>query len=211
MNPHQITADFEAALCKYTGAKHAVVVTSCTMALLLACAWWRHKHGRTTIGIPKRTYVSVPMSILHSGNDLSFHDEKWHGAYRLRGTNIWDSARRFHDDMSLVPSEMQCVSFHASKILSLEQGGAILHHDAEADTWFRKARFDGRTQGVDPKDDTFDTLGYHCYVSPSVSAMGLMKLSVLPKWNDDLPNSNYPDLSQAPIFARYANRAIAAE
>lgn len=206
MNPHKVTADFEAALCDYTGAKYAVVVTSCTMALLLACAWWKHQHGRTRVSIPKRTYVSVPMSVLHAGHDLAFHDEDWSGAYNLRGTNIWDSARRFCAAMACVPSEIQCVSFHASKILALEQGGAILHHDEAADRWLRKARFDGRTQGVDPINDTFDMLGYHCYVSPSVSAAGLMKLSLLPPYNADLPNSNYPDLSTAPIFARYAKR-----
>lgn len=211
MSPHKVTADFEAALCEYTGAKHCVVVTSCTMALLLACAWWKKKHGRTTISIPRRTYVSVGMSVLHSGNDLAFDDRKWRGAYRLNGTTIWDSARRFHAGMACVPSEMICVSFHASKILSLEQGGAILHHDDEADTWLRKARFDGRTQGVDPKDDMIDMLGYHCYVSPSVSAAGLMKLSVLPRWNDDLENSDYPDLSLQSIFSTISNRAIAAE
>lgn len=211
MNPHKITAEFEAALCEYTGAKYAVAVTSCTMALLLACAWWREKHGRTTISIPRRTYVSVPMSILHAGHDLAFRDENWRGAYRLGGTNIWDSARRFHAGMSIPPSEMQCVSFHASKILALEQGGAILHHDDEADAWLRKARFDGRTQGLDPKADTFTMLGYHCYVSPSVAAQGLMKLSVLPTWNEDLPNSDYPDLSLQPVFKTRAKRAIAAE
>ena len=211
MNPHAITAQFEAALCDYTGAKYAVAVTSCTMALLLSCAWWKQRHGRTRVSVPKRTYVSVPMSVLHAGHDLAFHDEKWQGAYLLRGTNIWDSARRFHAAMACVPGQFQCVSFHASKILALEQGGAILHHDDEADAWFRRARFDGRTQGVDPKDDTIDMLGYHCYVSPSVSAAGLMKLSVLPQFNHDLPNSDYPDLSQAPVFARFANRAIAAE
>lgn len=210
MNPHQVTKDFEKAICDYTGAKYAVAVTSCTMALLLACAWHRHKHGPTTISVPKKTYVSVPMSVLHAGHDLTFRSERWHGAYQLAPLPVWDCARRFHAQM-YTPGHTQCVSFHASKICALEQGGAILHDDAEADVWFRKARFDGRSEGVAPVDDDFTMLGYHCYLSPSVSAQGIFKLSVLPLWNDDLPNSEYPDLSTAPVFQRIAKRAIAAE
>jgi len=93
-----------------------------------------------------------------------------------------------------------CVSFHASKILGDTQGGAILHDDPVADKWFRKARFDGRTEGVHPTDDTFDVLGYHCYMSPDVAARLFLKLSVLPKDNEDLPNDDYPALDQMEIF-----------
>jgi dTDP-4-amino-4,6-dideoxygalactose transaminase len=99
-----------------------------------------------------------------------------------------------------VASQFQCVSFHASKILGIEQGGAILHDDPNADSWFRRARFDGRTEGVQPKNDVFNMIGWHCYLSPSVAAQGLLRLYSLPKHNDDLPNDDYPDLSQMEIF-----------
>lgn len=206
MNPHQVTRDFEAELARYTGATYAVTVTSCTMALLLACAYYRYCSGPRTITIPRRTYVSVPQSIIHAGHDVDFHRQEWSGAYRLIGTGIVDSARRFTSGMHQ-HGDYQCVSFHASKILALEQGGAILHDNPHADAFFRRARFDGRTEGVDPKDDQFDMLGYHCYMSPSVAAAGLMKLSVLPKHNDDLPNSDYPDLSTFPIFGGSKEKA----
>ena len=93
----------------------------------------------------------------------------------------------------------ECLSFHWSKILGLQQGGAILHEDEEADAWFRKARFDGRTEGIAPKDDDF-IRGFHCYLSPEIAALGLVRLSFLPRYNDDLPNSDYPDLSKASVF-----------
>lgn len=93
-----------------------------------------------------------------------------------------------------------CVSFHASKILGDTQGGAILHDDDEADAWLRRARFDGRTEGVAPKDDTFTQVGWHCYMSNDVAARLLLKLSVLPKDNAPLPNDDYPDLSKLEIF-----------
>lgn len=190
-NPHQVTRDFEAALCEYTGAPYAVAVTSCTMALLLACKW--HKVKEVTI--PKRTYVSVPQSIIHAGGMVKFQDMEWEGAYTLYPYPIHDSARWFTSGMYNYPRQMLCVSFHFAKTLGDTQGGAILHDNPEADTWFRKARFDGRTEGVAPKDDTFDMLGYHCYLSPDVSARLLAKLSVLPKHNKPLPNDEYPDLS----------------
>jgi dTDP-4-amino-4,6-dideoxygalactose transaminase len=95
---------------------------------------------------------------------------------------------------------MQCVSFHWSKTLGLSQGGAILHDNPEADAWLRRARFDGRTEGVDPKNDQVQYPSWHAYLSPEVAAHGLMKLSLLPKHNPDLPKSDYPDLSLIKAF-----------
>lgn len=208
-NPHQVTEDFEAALCEYTGARYAVAVNSCTMALLLAVKWHLTEHHKdvmqhwisydNSVSIPKRTYVSVPMSIKHAGGHPVFRDEEWQGEYQLAPWPIWDSARRFTSDMYR-RGQMQCVSFHASKILGLEQGGAILHDNPEADLWLRRARFDGRTQGVQPKDDQFDMIGWHCYLNPSTAAQGLLKLHSLPRQNADLPNDEYPDLSSMEIF-----------
>lgn len=191
----KVVRDFEAALCDYTGARYAVTVNSCTMAILLTAKYL----GVRQVSIPKFTYVSVPQSIIHAGGKVSFRDEDWRGEYQLKPYPIWDAARRFTSDM-YCPGQYQCVSFHWSKILGLQQGGAILHDSAVADRWFRKARFDGRTEGVAPKDDTFDTLGYHCYLSPEIAALGLVRLSFLPEHNEDLPNSDYPDLSQIAIF-----------
>lgn len=196
MNAFQVVKDFEKAVCEYTGAPYCVTVTSCTMALLLACKYLNVE----TVEIPKLTYVSVPMSIMHAGGKVKFRDEGWRGAYQLKPYPIWDAARRFTSDM-YVPGRYQCVSFHWSKTLGIQQGGAILHDNPDADAWLRKARFDGRTEGVAPKDDDFTVLGYHCYMSPEVAAEGLVRLSFLPRHNDDLPNSDYPDLSKVALFA----------
>lgn len=229
MNPHQVTKDFEAALAEYTGAPYVVCVNSCTMALTLAVAWFIKGEkrvapsrfdlgisagdwGRLTgpnIEIPKRTYVSVPMAIVHAGGNPIFRDEDWSGWYQLEPLPIWDSARYFSENIYREDGKtgrheysggMVCVSFHASKTLGLEQGGAILHDNPEADAWFRRARFDGRTEGVAPKDDTFDMLGWHCYMNPSTAAQGILRLHSLQRHNAPLPNDDYPDLSQMEIF-----------
>lgn len=215
-SPYQVVQDFEKALCEYTGAPFAVTTTSCTMALLLACKWHNLNQInalRSIITIPKHTYVSVPMSINHAGFNVEFEGKKWAGGYQLQPHPIWDYARWFSSGMfdMITASEVllrregifnkfQCVSFHWSKTLSIGQGGAILHNNPEADKWFRKARFDGRTEGVDPRDDDIDMIGYHCYMSPRDAAEGLSRLAVLPKHNDPLPNSDYPDLSKMRVF-----------
>lgn len=225
--PYDVVKRFEAKLCEYTGAPYAVAVNSCSMALLLAVGWHLRDHrlhemyGSShqvdpEIEIPKRTYVSVPMSIIHAGGRPTFRDEEWRGAYQLKPLPVWDSARSFNSGMFnqitagevLLRNEaypkplnkMLCISFHASKILGDTQGGAILHDSPEADAWFRRARFDGRTEGVAPKDDTFTQVGWHCYISPDVAARLLLKLHSLPKHNDPLPNDEYPNLSLMEIF-----------
>ena len=170
---------------------------------------------RPSIEIPKRTYISVPMSIIHAGGWPTFRDEKWEGWYQLAPLFVWDSARYFSSGMySTITSYnagvypqggMVCLSFHAQKTLCDTQGGAILHDDPVADEWLRRARFDGRAEGVPPKHDTFTQVGYHCYLSPDVSTRLLWRLGGLPKHNPPLPwgpgtDSDYPDLSEMSIF-----------
>jgi len=210
-DPFRVVRDFEAALCAYTGAPYAVTVNSCTSAILLTVAWYRHVQNRfaepTGIQItphfflPAHTYPSVPMSIRHAGGSVEFTQEDWIGAYALgnTGANIWDCACRFTGGM-YVPGQVQCVSFHARKLLKLGHGGAILHDNAEADAWYRKARFDGRTEGVPTAHDQCTMLGWHCYMLPEEAARGLHLLSYYPTEMPDLPRDEYPDLSQWPIF-----------
>lgn len=213
-NAFKIVKDFEDAVAEYTGAPYCVAVNSCTNALFLCLKYhivsgdyYCDDEGRKFVEIPKKTYLSVPMQIKHAGYDyLKFRDEEWEGEYKLEPLPIWDSARRFTEKMWLKTCDKNpeqfpfvCISFHWSKILGIQQGGAILHNHKDADRWLRKARFDGRTEGVKPKDDN-PILGYHMYMSPEIAAEGLVRLMHLPKNNPDLPNDDYPDLSKLEIF-----------
>jgi dTDP-4-amino-4,6-dideoxygalactose transaminase len=194
-NPYDIVKQFEADLCEYTGARYAVTTTSCTMALLLACAY----HEVEEVALPSRTYVGVPMSVLNAGGRVLFSDKAWQGMYFMGHYPIIDSARCFTSGMCVEwsSSVMTCVSFHWTKILGLGQGGAILHNDPDADVWLRRARFDGRTEG---SDEPPTHRGWHAYMSPETAAHGIVKLSLLPRENADLPNDDYPDLSKMEIF-----------
>jgi len=192
---YQVVKQFEKELCKYTGAKYAVTTTSCTMALLLCCAYLKVRE----VAIPKYTYVSVPMSIIRAGGKVKFYSRIWKGIYDLKPYPIWDSARLLTSGMYM-KDQFICLSLHWGKTLSLGQGGVILHDNDEADEWFRKARFDGRTEGIAPKDDEIDMIGFHCYMSPRDAADGLTRLHFLPKHNSPLPNDDYPNLSKFKIF-----------
>lgn len=219
-----VVRDFEAALCEYTGAPYAVAVNSCTMALLLACAWYREQrpaNGVYRICLPKLTYVGVPYAVREAGFEIDWRDEDWQGEHQLQPLPIWDAARRFTEGMFDIQqvgqsrsiyafrpagTRFQCVSFHHTKILGHSQGGAILHNCEAADIWLRQARFDGRSEGVPAAKDLFVLRrAWHAYISPDVAAALIWKLQALRRDNPDLPRSDYPDLSLAPAFSSEAS------
>ena len=190
----RVVQDFEGAIAEYTGALHVVTTNSCTAALLLAFGWYV-KNGGTKIAMPSRTYPSVPMSAYHAGLDVELIDFKWSGVYSMPPSNIIDCAKRFTNGM-YEKGSVQCTSFHAAKLLKIGQGGAILHDDAEADTWYRRMRFDGRTEGLQTTEDTFPEAGYHCYMSPDAAARGLWLMQSYPVHMPDQPMCEYPDMSR---------------
>lgn len=222
-DPFQANRELERELCSYTGAPYAVVVNSCCMAILLACAWFRQGHtfaGEIShINLPKYTYIGVPYAAREAGFGVEWRDEDWQGEYQLAPLPVWDAARRFSQGMfdrqNVYGSDgrligttnrrrgarFQCVSHHITKILGASQGGTILHNVPEADAWLRRARFDGRTENVHASEDNFtEQRAWHCYLSPDAAAALRWKLASLPRHNADLPRDNYPDLSQHPAF-----------
>lgn len=203
-NPFEFVKAFEAALCEYTGSNYAVAVNSCTMALLLAAKYHAlQRGGNPVVEIPNRTYVSVPMSIVHAGCKVAFRDCEWLGFYQLKPFPVYDSARFFTGNMyreHFQPGDLVCLSFHNTKVLGDTQGGAILCDNYQTYEWLKRMRFDGRTEGKAPKDDQFTEIGYHCYMSPDVAARLLWRLQTLPYDNAPLPNDDYPNLSQLDIF-----------
>lgn len=195
---YQVVDDFEKAIAEYTGAPYVVTTNSCSSALTLALAFWRRYYpGQGVVAFPGRTYASAPMAAIHADYAVEFDNIAWEGEYRLEPVPVWDSARRFTSGMYR-KSQFQCVSFQTSKILGLEQGGAILHDDPAADTWLRRARFDGR---LNASEKLPRQIGFHAYLNPSTAALGLQHLSCLPKHNDDNGGSYlFDDLSQLDIW-----------
>jgi dTDP-4-amino-4,6-dideoxygalactose transaminase len=193
-SPSAVIEQLEAMLCIYTGAPHAVCVNSGSAALLLCL----ERFPPTLVSIPKRTYASVPQEVLNAGHRINWLAGEWRGEYQLWPLPVWDSARRFTSGMYRA-GQMQCLSFAATKILGVEQGGAILLDDAKAAAELRKARYDGRTPGVDPHEDILSR-GHHCPMLPSIAAQLVLQLHHLPRDNEDLGAYPYPDQSLQGCF-----------
>lgn len=193
MNPFTVVSLFEEAVAEYTGSPYAVAVDSCTNALFLCCKYLEVGE----VMIPKETYLSVPQSIIHAGGKVAFRDIKWSGIYRLSPYPIYDAAKRFTSGMYL-PGNYMCLSFHIKKLLPIGKGGMILTDDEKAVDWFKKARYEGRSE-VPYHLDNIDSLGWNMYLTPEQAARGLYLLSVLPKHNEDL-KEGYKDLTEFPLF-----------
>ena len=194
-NPYKIVQMFEEEIAEYTGAPFAVAVDSCTNALFLCC---KHLNVQEVI-IPKKTYLSVPMSIIHSGGKVTFEDRKWSGVYQLKPYPIYDAAKRFTSGM-YIPGSFMCISFHIKKTLPLGKGGMILTDNYEAVQWFRKARYEGRSEG-NYKEDSIEMLGWNMYMTPQQASHGLALMQNYPEHVPDLgENNGYRDLTKFPVF-----------
>lgn len=190
---------FEKKVAKYAGAKYAVAVDSCSNALFL-CLKYLKAEG--TITIPSRTYLSVPMQILHAGCEVEFDPASWLGSYYLNPYPIVDSAQEFTKNM-YEKNTYHCLSFQASKTLKIGKGGMILTNDKKAVQWFRRMSFDGRDRNKMVNKDKINMVGYHMNMIPDDAVKGLLLMNTLPKYNK--PNGGhliYRDLSKMEVFKK---------
>ena len=203
MNPHKITAEFENALCDYTGAPYAVAVDNCSNAIFLALMYDGYKGE---IEIPCRTYPSVPCEIIHAGAKVKFKElsgDTIRGYYHLHPTKVIDSALHFTANM-YITGTLMCLSFTGPyKHLKLGKGGAILTDSKKAYQWLKKARFSGRNE-CSYLEDEFTMLGWNFYMSPEVSARGLHLIQQFYTDKGKVKNEpltrRYPDLSKFKIY-----------
>ena len=201
-NPYKIVEMFEEEVAEYTGSPYAIALDNCTDALFLCCVYSKV----TEVTIPKKTYLSVPQSIMSSGGKVVFDDTEWRGVYELKPYKIYDSARRFTSDM-YIPGTHMCVSFTGPyKHLKLGKGGAILTDNFEAYKWFKRARYSGRNE-MSYHDDYLDMLGWNFYMMPEIASRGLLLMNQFynmdgtPKHNEDL-ELPYPDLSKFDVYKK---------
>ncbi len=197
-NPFEIVQAFEDRVADYTGAPYAVAVDSCTNAIFLCCKYL----DVSEVFLPKKTYLSVPQSVIHAGGKVVFEDRAWQGVYRLNPYPIWDAAKRFTSGMYL-KGQYMCLSFHVKKLLPIGKGGMILTDNKDAVGWFKKARYEGRSAVPYHKDD-IKMLGWNMYMTPQQAAWGLTLMQNYPEQVDDLLE-DYRDLTEFKIFKDGAN------
>lgn len=201
-NEYNVVRQFESVIAQYAGSNYGIAVDSCTAAIFLSLSYCYQNitidTNIETITIPKHTYPSVPMEIIHAGFQVCFEDIAWKGCYQLEPLNIFDSAKRFTKDM-YIPNSLYCLSFHYKKHLPIGRGGMILTDDHDAVNWLRCARYMGRHEGVPLDCDEFELCGWNLYMDPPRAARGLTLFSTMNAVNPDLEEI-YPDLSKKRIF-----------
>jgi len=203
-NPYKIVKMFEEEMAAYTGAPYAVAVDSCTNALFLSLMWMKHcdQQLNNEVILPNRTYLSVPMSVIHAGFTPVFKNFEWSGVYQLEPLPIYDAAKRLSSSMYIKDSYM-CLSFHIKKTLSIGKGGMILTDNPEAVEWLKKARYEGRSE-VGYKDDNVKSLGWNMYMTPQEASHGLSLMQNYPMVVPDLGEfGGYKDLKDNDVFKEY--------
>ena len=201
-NPYSIVKMFEDEIADFTGSKYAVSVDSCTNAIFLICKYL----NVSEVTIPSKTYLSVPQSIIHAGGkvifDKSTDTNNWKGIYQLKPYPIFDAAKRLKRDMYINDSFM-ALSFHIKKLLPISKGGMILTNDKDAFDWFKKARYEGRSEKK-YKDDDIKFLGWNMYMTPQQAAHGLALLQNYIDDREDLDEENgYRDLTEFTVFKNF--------
>ncbi len=210
-NNAQFIKIFEERLAKYTGAKEAVVVDSCSNAIFLSLIMLKklNKDIQLEQIIPNGTYASVPLAMIHAGFTPVIRDIEWEGHYQIGDLPLIDSAQYFTSGMcseTLKATKIKfcCVSFHEKKILKLGTGGAILTNSVKVAKYLRRLAFDGRDYNKYMMDDDIKIAGYHMNMSPEQAAKGILLLNQLPEVNE--PNGRwnlYKNLSEMTAFKEY--------
>jgi dTDP-4-amino-4,6-dideoxygalactose transaminase len=197
---------FEKEVAAYCNAKYGIAVDSCSNAIFLTFKYLSTvESAKMPVQVPKRTYISVPMSIVHAGYEVEFVDKNWSGSYKLDPYNVVDSACEFKEGMH--ESDFTCLSFHFKKLISIGKGGMILTNDDKAADWLRKARYDGRDSYFynDILNTDVDIMGYHMYMTPEQAIRGVEQFYRAKNDNKTIcgESSEYKvDLSKLKVFQK---------
>lgn len=205
--------EFESKLAEYAGSKYAVCTDCCTNAVLISLFLKKSiLRISDSVGIPKRTYMSIPMTLKLFGFDVSLEDRDWEEYYSINdattgeSTGVIDAAVFFKEGLWNeidVPGKLVCLSFQQKKRLSLGRGGAILTDSSYFYSILKRLVYDGRNPRIPdsveisehPKDIK---LGFHSYMEPDKAARGILALnqpSTLREYKK-ITSFDYPDLGQ---------------
>jgi dTDP-4-amino-4,6-dideoxygalactose transaminase len=196
-DPFEVVEIFENKIATFAGAKYAVAVDCCSHGLFL-CLKYLKASG--AISIPKHTYISVPMQILHAGCTVEFNETQWQKRYELHPYSIWDAAALWEPKMFV--DDFFVISFQIKKPLPIGKGGMILTNNKEAFEWLKKSRYDGRNIKSTQPMDNVDSLGWHYYMIPEDAARGILLFDNLGSTTNCPSWENYVDVSSNDVFKK---------
>ena len=205
-DPIDINDIFEKKVAKFAGSKYGVAVNSSSSGIFLCLKYYQAMYGNqkdfpTTITVPSRTYISVPMTVINAGFKVKFEDIKWKGIYDLEPFNLVDGATRWTKDMYVGDGALQVVSFQVKKRIPIGAGGMILTDDKKEYEWLKLASHDGRNMNVHYGDDEFAIIGWHMNMIPEDAARGILLIDSVPEVNEDVYSwENYYDISKRKVF-----------
>tara|TARA_B100000482_G_scaffold188594_1_gene168715 strand:- start:243 stop:968 length:726 start_codon:yes stop_codon:yes gene_type:complete len=205
-DPIDIIDIFEKKVAKFAGSKYAIAVNSASSGIFLCLKHYQNTYGNqkdfpTTITVPSRTYISVPMTVINAGFKVKFEDIKWKGIYDLEPFNLVDGATRWTKDMYVGDGALQVVSFQIKKRVPIGAGGMILTDNKKEYEWLKLASHDGRNMNVHYGDDEFAVIGWHMNMIPEDAARGILLMDSLPEVNEDVYGwENYYDISKRKVF-----------
>lgn len=165
----KITEKLEQKIANYVGAKHCILLTSCTAALHLSLEYLKKTKLKNNfrVLVPSLTFAASATEIVHSGGEIIFGDvnrntmclKKPSGIdfdvaipvhlYGVKAdTNfdcpvIEDSAHLIERDQLKNNPNLVCFSFFATKNVTMGEGGAICTNDDNAAVWLKQARHHG--------------------------------------------------------------------
>ena len=204
-DPWDWVTHFENEVAEYTGYRYGIACDSNSNAIRLCLHYLNITD--TDIEIPANTYVSVPNQIILSGNRPQFRDIKWKGLYPLGDTGIIDAATAFYESMGRgYEDKFMILSFHLKKILNIGQGGMILTNRDDFNEWARPMIYDGRHKDRLYKEDEFECVGWHMYMSPESAKKGLeiFNSEKIQPFNEPCGSSEvYGDLRKQNIYNKY--------
>jgi len=192
----EYVTEFESQVAEFFGAPYAVATDSCTHALELCFRYLKSD----CITIPKRTYLSVPMTCMKLGLNWTWKEDDWFDYYHLGSTNIIDAAVLWGQN-TYISNTFMCLSFQFKKHLSLGRGGMILLSNKDDRRELKKMSYDGRDLSLPWAEQDITTMGYHYYMTPEVAKTGIELLNdrkKIPgkKWS----HRDYPDLTKMSVF-----------
>jgi len=198
-DPRDVVDICERKIADFFGAKFCVTTDCCSHAIFLSLQYLREfgeLDAYENIIIPKHTYISVPMQIIHAGLKVSFGDIRWQGYYNLGHTRVIDAAVIWERD-SYVQHSLMCLSFQIKKNIPTGKMGAILVDDIEAYEWLKLVSYDGRDLTT-PYDSIGHVrmLGWHMYATPEDCARTIMLMDSIKEEGRYMGSDSYPDVSE---------------
>jgi len=129
-NPFQAVEEFEKALAEYCGAPYCVAVDSCTNAFFLTLKFFQLEN--MDLVFPLKTYLSMPMMALATGNRVIFDDYAWKGIYPITVFKridllLIDSAKRLSRN-DYFPNSVMFKSFHMKKHITFLQPHLLVYN-----------------------------------------------------------------------------------